>query len=92
MQIDGAMTKFEAEEIFNGLAGDAKDVLLQLRQVRWDGFINSKHGRDTLIDKGLATRYEGFTMLTVKGLILLAQAGRLHSLECSGKLTPDGKC
>lgn len=89
-EINGSMTKFEAAKIFDELSGAEMDVLLQLRSVRWDGFIASKVGRDKLLDKGLATRYDGYTTLTVNGLILLAQAGRLESLT-SGKMSVNGK-
>ena len=85
-----AISKQEAKEIWANMSGAEKDVLLQLRQVRWDGFIASKSGRDSLITFGLATRYEGFTVLTVNGLKLLHALGRLESLT-SGKMTESGK-
>lgn len=84
-----ALTKKEAEAIWGSMSGAEKDVLLQLRQVRWDGYISSKSGRDSLIDVGLAVRYQGFTTLTLRGLRMLYALGRLESL-ISGRLTPDG--
>ena len=79
-----------AQELWDSMTGAEKDVLLQLRQVRWDGYISSKSGRDSLIYAGLAVRYEGFTALTLYGLRLLHALGKLESLT-SGHLTLDGR-
>jgi hypothetical protein len=84
------LTNEDAEHAWALMTGAEKDVLLQLRQVRWDGFIASKSGRDNLIYAGLAVRYEGFTMLTLYGLRLLHALGKLESLT-SGQLIPDGR-
>lgn len=90
------LMKQDAQELWSSMTGAEKDVLLQLRQVRWDGYIGwdgyiaSKSGRDNLIYAGLAVRYEGFTMLTLYGLRLLHALGKLESLT-SGRLTPDGR-
>lgn len=84
------LMKQEAQELWGSMTGAEKDVLLQLRQVRWDGYISSKSGCDSLIHTGLAVRYEGFTALTLHGLRLLHALGKLESLT-SGHLTLDGR-
>ena len=84
------LTQQDAQLLWYSMSGAEKDVLLQLRQVRWDGYIASKSGRDSLIQAGLAVRYEAYTTLTLNGLRLLHALGRLESLT-SGHLTPDGR-
>jgi hypothetical protein len=68
------------EHLYNDLSGGAKDVLNQLVKVTWDGNISSKVGRDELINKGLATRFEGFTVLSDSGLRVLQILGKLERL------------
>lgn len=85
-----ALTKAEADTLWSALDGAEKDVLMQLRSIRWDGYVSSKTGRDSLVTKGLATRYDGYTAITAHGLILLAQCGRLESLT-RGVCTPSGR-
>ena len=76
----GAMTKKEAQDLWNSLTGAEQDVLLQLRAVKWDGYLNSKAGRSSLIEKGLVTKYEGYQVVNYNGLALLAQIGKLECL------------
>lgn len=85
-----ALSKHEARLIWDSMSGAEKDVLMQLRQVRWDGFIASKTGRDALVSAGLATRYEGYTAITAHGVILLESLGLLESLT-RGEMTLSGK-
>jgi hypothetical protein len=84
------LVKQEAQELWDSMTSAERVVLLQLRQVRWDGYISSKSGRDSLIHAGLAVRYDGFATLTLYGLRLLHALGKLASLM-SGHLTPDGR-
>lgn len=76
----GALTHKEAQDIWNSLSGAEKDVLMQLREVTWDGNLVSKVGRSELVRKGLATQYEGYQVVSPKGLILLESLGKLESL------------
>jgi len=76
-----ALTKKEAEDIWNEMSGAEKEVLLQFRSgIKWDGFISSKYGRDSLISAGLAMRFEGFSTISNHGLILLQTIGKLDCL------------
>jgi len=74
------LTVKEATALWNELSGAEKDVILQLRAVRWDGYLASKTGRDGLVTRGLAIRYEGFNALSEHGLILLQALGKLEVL------------
>ena len=73
------MTKYEAQQVFNSLSGAAKDVLLQLRAIKWDGYVASKSGRDELVTKGLAIKYEGYQVVSKLGLVVLEQTGKLRA-------------
>jgi len=82
-----ALTEFEALTIWESMSGAEKDVLLQFRSgIKWDGFINSKSGRDSLIDAGLVMRYEGYSTISNHGLILLEAIGKLECLT-QGKVS-----
>lgn len=70
----------EIRQIWNSLSGAEKDVLLQLRKVTWDGNLASKHGRNGLVDKGLAFRCNGFQVISKGGLMLLSKLGKLEEL------------
>lgn len=49
-------------------SADARDVIRQLAEKpRWDGELNSKHGRDQLVDLGWAARWNGVNFLTLTG-------------------------
>lgn len=76
----GTMTKYKAQQLWDSLSGAEKDVLLQLRATKWDGYLASKAGRDGLISRGLATKYEGYQVVSYAGLALLEQMGYLVCL------------
>lgn len=49
-----------------------RDVLRQLAAVhRWDGNISSKSGRDSLCNKGLVERWNGYNFLTRDGFAVV---------------------
>ncbi len=54
------------------LSGSAREVLwcLFLKGPTWDGDIPSKTGRGELFKQGYVNRYNGYTTLTHKGLVL----------------------
>jgi hypothetical protein len=66
-----ALTLPEAQKIWDELSGAEKDVLIQLTIVTWDGNLASKQGRSDLVVRGLATKYEGYQVISHWGLILL---------------------
>lgn len=59
------------------LSGAEWDVLWCLFKngATWDGNIPSKSGRDVLIERGLAYRDDGWTVLTVDGFRAAMAAG-----------------
>lgn len=58
------------------LTGGELDVLRALFMTGplWDGNVPSKTGRNSLVEKGLADRVDGFTFLTRKGVVLMVPA------------------
>ena len=66
------------------LDGAEMEVLLQLRQIRWDGDVASKTGRDSLVRRGLAVRYNGYQVVTQEGMAVLEVLGRLAEMEKRG--------
>jgi hypothetical protein len=49
-------------------SADARDVIRQLAtRPLWDGDLNSKYGRDQLVDLGWAARWNGVNFLTPTG-------------------------
>lgn len=74
------LTNDEIQRIWDSLSGAEKDVLLQLRKVTWDGNLVSKHGRDGLVNKGLAFRCNGFQVISKDGLMFLSKLGKLEEL------------
>ena len=53
------------------------EVLYQLRMTVWDGYLISKTARSELVDMGLATRCNGWQVLTREGLAVLDTYGLL---------------
>jgi hypothetical protein len=53
-------------------SADARDVIRQLAaRPRWDGDLNSKYGRDQLVDLGWAARWNGVNFLTATGFAVV---------------------
>lgn len=74
----GTFTKEGANRVWNSLSGAEKDTLLQLTKVTWDGNLASKTGRDDLVEKGMATRFNGYQVITAKGMSVLGHLGKLE--------------
>ena len=56
-----------------------RDVLRQLAvKQRWDGNLNSKSGRDSLVEKGLVARWNGYNFLTRDGFAVVDALWGLH--------------
>ena len=45
-----------------------REVLYQLRKVTWDGDVCSKSARDSLVKRGMATRWNGYQVITRIGM------------------------
>jgi hypothetical protein len=54
------------------------EALWQLRMTVWDGYLMSKTARDQLVDKGLATRCNGWQFITREGMCVLDTYGLLE--------------
>lgn len=72
--------KAKAQVIWKELSGAEKDVIIQLKKVTWDGNLSSKTGRDGLVKRGFAMRYNGYQSLTYSGLQFLCNLGKLEDL------------
>ena len=61
----------------NSLSAAERDVFRQLffHGPTWDGDVTSKTGRDGLLEKGLAVRYDGWQMLTEIAFRMAVSAG-----------------
>lgn len=58
-----------------------RDVLKQLAQSpRWDGDLNSKFGRDLLVEKEMASRWNGINFLTQYGYVVADVLYKLDKL------------
>lgn len=53
------------------------EVLVQMSQAVWDGYVISKSARNDLIDMGLVTRWNGWQISTREGLMVLDTLGKL---------------
>lgn len=64
----------------------ARDQLLHFRfGPIWDGNLNSKTARDTLVDRGYLDRAKGFQFLTGKGIRLLVKIKMLNESTWNNK-------
>jgi hypothetical protein len=63
------------------LDGAELDTLLACRKVTYDGDVPSKSGRDSLYDKELIVRWNGFQVVSRKGLALLEIMGKLQEMD-----------
>jgi len=54
------------------------EALYQLRMTVWDGYVISKTARDQLVDKGLATRCNGWQVITREGMAVLSTYGLME--------------
>lgn len=71
---------FSAAEVLLSLSGCALSVIRQLAKATlWDGDVNSKRGRDELVDKGLAWHVHGYQGLTADGCVVVLEDGALGS-------------
>ncbi|UOR07219.1 hypothetical protein MUN82_08990 [Hymenobacter aerilatus] len=52
---------------------------MQLMQVTWDGDLISKADRTWLVEAGLATRGDGWNMITPQGVKYLVELGLIHA-------------
>jgi len=59
------------------LDGNELEQLQQLFHPRWDGNVISKYGRDSLVNKGLAERWNGWNFITNLGMAVLELRGVL---------------
>lgn len=57
------------------------EVLRQLRMTTWDGNLVSKTGRDSLVRRGLAIRFNGWQVVSAMGLTILETLGMLDDRE-----------
>lgn len=55
------------------------EQLRQLRSATWDGNLISKSARDSLHQKGLVSKYEGWQVITREGLAVLHTLGGLNA-------------
>ena len=53
------------------------ETLVQLTHAVWDGYVISKQARDDLVELELATRWNGWQIITQKGLCVLETLGML---------------
>jgi hypothetical protein len=59
----------------------ARDVIRQLAtKPLWDGDLNSKHGRDVLVEMGYAARWNGVNFLTQTGYAVVDSLWSLQGL------------
>lgn len=61
------------------LTGAQLEALWQLRMTVWDGYLISKIARDQLVDKGLASRCNGWQVLTREGMAVLSTYGLMEN-------------
>lgn len=60
------------------LSGAELEVLRQCRKTIWDGYIASKVSRDSLVYKGLVTRWNGWQVITQEGMAVLDTLGEMR--------------
>lgn len=60
------------------LDGPELEVLRQCRRTVWDGNVVSKYARDRLVKKGLATRWNGWQVITQEGMAVLDTLGEMR--------------
>jgi hypothetical protein len=63
------------------LNGAELDTLLACRKITADGDVPSKSGRDSLYEKELIVRWNGYQVATRKGMALLEIMGKLHEMD-----------
>jgi hypothetical protein len=59
----------------------ARETLLTLRKVTFDGDVPSKTGRDELVHLGLAVRWNGYQVVTRAGMAMLDVLKRLEEMD-----------
>lgn len=67
------------------LDGAEMEVLRQCHRMIWDGYLASKTARNSLLRKGLITKWEGYQVITQAGMALLHTLGELEGDRYEGK-------
>lgn len=60
------------------LSGPELEVLRQCRMTIWDGNVVSKAARNSLTDKGLLVRWNGWQVITKEGMAVLDTLGEMR--------------
>lgn len=60
------------------LSGPELEVLRQCRMTIWDGNVVSKAARNSITDKGLIVRYNGWQVITIEGMAVLDALGEMR--------------
>lgn len=58
--------------------GGKLETLIECLQITWDGDLVSKTDRDYYKKKGLIVSYDGFNIISAKGIEYLSELGIIH--------------